>query len=111
MRSRARAIGVVGAAVIAALAPHTGQAQAPPTGRGQPAGELRPPSAFAGIGDPAARSAALFIEAGKVLQHPRCPDGKLRPWRRARQPELAPGPRPHGLAKALARRDLRPIKR
>jgi hypothetical protein len=33
---------------------------------------LRGPSAFAGIGDPAARSAALFVEAGKVLQHPRC---------------------------------------
>ena len=40
---------------------------------------LRDPSAFAAIRDPAARSAALFVEAGKVLQHPRClnchPDG------------------------------------
>ena len=40
---------------------------------------LRAPSAFAGIADPAARSAALFVEAGKVLRHPRClnchPDG------------------------------------
>jgi hypothetical protein len=40
---------------------------------------LRSPDTFAGIGDPKARSAALFIEAGKVLRHPRClnchPDG------------------------------------
>ena len=40
---------------------------------------LRAPVAFARIADPAARSAALFVEAGKVLRHPRClnchPDG------------------------------------
>jgi hypothetical protein len=40
---------------------------------------LRSPDTFAGIADPTARSAALFIEAGKVLRHPRClnchPDG------------------------------------
>jgi hypothetical protein len=34
--------------------------------------ELRPASAFADIADEAERSAALFREAGKVLQHPRC---------------------------------------
>jgi len=34
--------------------------------------ELRPPSAFDSIGDPRARSTALFAEAGKVLTHPRC---------------------------------------
>jgi hypothetical protein len=33
---------------------------------------LRAPSAFANIADPAERSAALFVEAGKVLLHPRC---------------------------------------
>jgi hypothetical protein len=33
---------------------------------------LRPASDFAGIADPAQRSLALFAEAGKVLQHPRC---------------------------------------
>lgn len=33
---------------------------------------LKPVSAFARIKDDAARSAALFTEAGKVLQHPRC---------------------------------------
>jgi hypothetical protein len=33
---------------------------------------LRAPSSFATIADPAQRSAALFVEAGKVLLHPRC---------------------------------------
>jgi hypothetical protein len=33
---------------------------------------LRPASEFAGIADEVQRSAALFEEAGKVLQHPRC---------------------------------------
>jgi hypothetical protein len=52
---------------------------APATARAQAAGPLRAPSAFSGIRDPAARSVALFTEAGRVLQHPRClnchPDG------------------------------------
>jgi hypothetical protein len=34
--------------------------------------ELRPPSSFSSIGDPGARSRALFEEAAKVLTHPRC---------------------------------------
>lgn len=33
---------------------------------------LRPSGDFAGIADPTQRSVALFQEAGKVLQHPRC---------------------------------------
>lgn len=33
---------------------------------------LKPPSAFASIEDPVARSAALFAEAGRVFQSPRC---------------------------------------
>jgi hypothetical protein len=36
------------------------------------AGDLRPVSEFAGIADRQARAIALFQEAGKVLQHPRC---------------------------------------
>jgi hypothetical protein len=40
---------------------------------------LRAPDTFARIANPTARSAALFVEAGKVLRHPRClnchPDG------------------------------------
>jgi hypothetical protein len=37
-----------------------------------PPSALRPPSAFQNIADAKARSAALFVEASKVLQHPRC---------------------------------------
>jgi hypothetical protein len=37
-----------------------------------PVGWLRPAADFAGIADERARSIALFEEAGKVLQHPRC---------------------------------------
>ena len=33
---------------------------------------LKPVAAFATIADPAARSAAIFTEMGKVLTHPRC---------------------------------------
>jgi len=33
---------------------------------------LAPPESFQAIGDAAARSAALFVEASKVLTHPRC---------------------------------------
>ena len=40
---------------------------------------LRAPATFASIADRQTRSAALFVEAGKVLRHPRClnchPDG------------------------------------
>jgi len=36
------------------------------------AGDLRPATDFAGIADRNARAIALFQEAGKVLQHPRC---------------------------------------
>ncbi|HVM68745.1 MAG TPA: hypothetical protein VM204_02790 [Gaiellaceae bacterium] len=35
-------------------------------------GALRAPSEFAGIADPRARSAAIFVEASRVLLHPRC---------------------------------------
>jgi cytochrome c5 len=37
-----------------------------------PARTLATPESFDKIGDPAARSAALFVEIGKVLSHPRC---------------------------------------
>ena len=51
----------------AALLAAAGRAPAPVL-----AGDLRPAEAFAGISDPRARSLALFQEAGKVIQHPRC---------------------------------------
>jgi len=67
--------------------------------------ELAPVSAFAGIGDPGQRSAALFVEAGKVLRHPRClnchPAGD-RPSQgeegRPHQPAVRRGPDGHGVA-------------
>jgi hypothetical protein len=46
----------------------------PATALAQAAGTLEPPSAFAGIADEHERSVALFKEAGKVLQNPRCVD-------------------------------------
>jgi len=66
---------------------------------------LRPPSAFAGIADDGQRSAALFVGAGKVLQHPRCvnchPLGD-RPLQaedgRPHQPWVRRGPDGHGVA-------------
>jgi len=75
MRVEALTILAASAAVVvmvAALAPRAIHAQASSPMRGLTVRELRSPSAFASIADPAARSAALFVEAGKVLQHPRC---------------------------------------
>ena len=41
--------------------------------QGQPRqDQLQPPEAFTGLGDPQARAQALFLEAAKVLMHPRC---------------------------------------
>jgi len=64
-------VGVTAVAATAALVPLASRAQAGRT--------LRAPSAYDGVRDLAARSAALFTEAGRVLQHPRClnchPDG------------------------------------
>jgi hypothetical protein len=38
----------------------------------EPAQSLKPASAFDGISDKKERSVAIFTEAGKVIQHPRC---------------------------------------
>lgn len=46
---------------------------AEPAGVGQSVGQnLQPPSAFASVSNLQARSVALFTEAGKVIQSPRC---------------------------------------
>jgi len=84
MSARGLRIALVGLATVtltaaaSSLAPSTVRAQTSPAQTSR-APQLRPPSAFAGIRDPAMRSAALFAEAGKVLTHPRClnchPDG------------------------------------
>ena len=75
---RIRALHVTaGALLIAAgflaLSSSAASARVPAAAGGQgERSELRAPSAFANISDPAQRSAALFVEAGKVLLHPRC---------------------------------------
>ena len=101
-----RALGLTLAAIAAAvLAPSDPRAQtaASPSAQPPPAvtRTLRSPSAFANIKDPTARSVALFGEAGKVLQHPRClnchPDGD-RPSQGAGFPHQPPVERgPDGL--------------
>jgi hypothetical protein len=60
------ALGVA-AAILPELRETAGQPQP-----AAPADDLRPASSFAGIADQRARAVALFGEAGKVLQHPRC---------------------------------------
>jgi len=55
------------AGIVSMLSEATGQG--PPT---MAADELRPAASFASIADRRSRSIALFEEAGKVLQHPRC---------------------------------------
>ncbi|CAN7647814.1 Isoquinoline 1-oxidoreductase subunit [Phenylobacterium sp. LjRoot219] len=61
-------------ALIYALHPRTPpQTQALPAVQARaPATHLRPVSDFAAIADPQTRSIALFVEAGRVIQSPRC---------------------------------------
>lgn len=70
--------------------------------RAQTTETLKPVSAFDGIADRTQRSVALFMEAGKVLLHPRCvnchPAGD-RPTQRnghPHQPLVMRGPDGHG---------------
>ena len=70
----------------------------------KPSDTLATPESFASVSDPAARSAALFTEIGKVLTHPRCvnchPAGD-RPRQgdvmRLHQPPVERGADGHGL--------------
>jgi len=95
MRPRTLGILALGVAALATagLTASIVRAQTAPAARAQISRELRPPSAFSGIGDDAARSAALFAEAGKVLQHPRClnchPNGE-HPWQGTGHPHQPP---------------------
>lgn len=72
---------VVRLVLLLALAACSGRNTAPPAPHAPPApevppdppgGRLRPVAEFASIGDPAARSRALFLEVSRVLLHPRC---------------------------------------
>lgn len=69
------------------------------------AAELRSPDSFSAIADPGARSLALFEEAGKVLQHPRCvnchpPDDRPRQGNEGKlhHPAAVRGDGGHGVA-------------
>ena len=63
--------GAGGDLIVAAAAALIGLLVACTAAGSQSAG-LAAPESFAGIADPAARSAAMFAELGKVLTHPRC---------------------------------------
>jgi len=68
-RERLLALGVASATAIlvAALG-----ACVTATDHGSDARSLAPVDSFSSIADPTARSAALFVEMAKVIQHPRC---------------------------------------
>ena len=68
----ARARGGYAAIVAAAIAVTALAGGAPRAARAQDAAALRGPEAFSSIADRTQRSIALFVEAGKVFQHPRC---------------------------------------
>jgi hypothetical protein len=96
---RAHALPAAGAAAVAILV----AGAAVQTTLGQTAKELRPVSSFDAIADQRARSMALFEEAGRVLQHPRCVNchpATERPRQtdamRPHQPLVVRGPDGHG---------------
>jgi hypothetical protein len=60
------------AAGVLALSSSAASARAAAAAYQQAERKLQPPSSFANIADPTQRSVALFVEAGKVLLHPRC---------------------------------------
>jgi hypothetical protein len=64
---RRACVAVASAALLGAIAAATGA----PVGA-QGGAELKAPAEFGGIADQRERSVALFTEAGKVLQSPRC---------------------------------------
>lgn len=69
MRSPVAVASLAAVLIVAGGAIHTlGQ----PRPAAAPSQGLKPAASFAGIADERARSLALFEEAGKVLQHPRC---------------------------------------
>ncbi len=68
MTPRAAAALSIAAAALTAAAGLSGVSVA----QDQPAATLRPATEFASVADPAERAVALFEEAGKVIQHPRC---------------------------------------
>src|SRR5688500_10868074 len=92
-------------ALLASLTAALVLTQVPEVNSAEPPGSLAAPDSFTAIADDAARSAALFREAGKVLTSPRCvnchPAGD-RPFqgetRRPHQPPVSRGPDGFGTA-------------
>lgn len=105
MRIGQRAARFLAGAALALAAVGLAAWLAPDIAVAQGSRELRPPSAFVGIPEDRLRSAALFVEAGRVLQHPRCvnchPSGD-RPLQgengHPHQPSVRRGPDGHGVA-------------
>ena len=62
------AVAIIATVAVTALAAGV----APRAAHAQAGAELRAPDAFASIVDRTQRSIALFVEAGRVFQHPRC---------------------------------------
>jgi mono/diheme cytochrome c family protein len=97
------ASGVLYGVIVLALVASCGGGRAldsrPATpGAAVPAGDLRPPEAFASIADRDERSRALFVEASRVLFHPRCANchpsddsPRQRDAREAHDPPVARG--------------------
>lgn len=102
--SALRAITIFAITLLIALTASLARMIAAPADSNAPAQTLASPESFTAIGDTAARSAALFTEAAKVLTHPRCmnchPAGD-RPRqgdiRRLHQPPVARGEDGFGL--------------
>jgi hypothetical protein len=91
------ALAFIAVSAISSLA----TAQTAPSG----AAALRPASSFSSISDSKERAAALFTEAGKVLQHPRCVNCHPRTDRplqgdamRVHEPPVTRGKGGHGAA-------------
>ena len=73
MRARLAVIAALTAGLVAGATMFAaGQSAGPGRAAAPLATELRPASSFTGIANQRERSLALFQEAGKVLQHPRC---------------------------------------
>jgi hypothetical protein len=106
MRTRARDVSPkwLALAIVAASACAGGTDSKPPSLRAVGPNELRVPSDFAGIEDEAERSRALFVEAARVLTHPRCinchPNGDVPHQRddmELHDPPVLRGPDDHGV--------------
>jgi hypothetical protein len=101
-----RKLGSLAVGVISLVAGSIAWADGETSAQAQPsATELQPVSSFDKIADGRTRSIALFTEAGKVLQHPRCMNchpATERPtqtdWMRPHQPLVVRGADGHGAA-------------